>query len=162
MIVVDSNVLAARNLTTVFTRLAERVEAQDPVWIVPPLWRYEFQNILAKALWSRQLALKDAMVVWTRIVDQIGDNEQEPSPERVIELSNNYRITGYDANFMALAMEMGVPCVTEDSELHEKFPAIALSMEAFLDRHRGSGEIREYRTAYRTHTRGKKDKASSR
>ena len=42
MIVVDSNVMAARNLTTVLTRQAEQIEELDPVWVVPPLWRYEF------------------------------------------------------------------------------------------------------------------------
>jgi len=46
MIVVDSNIIAARNLSSVLTSKAEQVEQKDPVWIVPVLWRYEFQNIL--------------------------------------------------------------------------------------------------------------------
>jgi hypothetical protein len=44
MIVVDSNIITARNLTSVLSSEAEQVEQKDPVWIVPVLWRYEFQH----------------------------------------------------------------------------------------------------------------------
>lgn len=128
--------LAARNLSGIFTPLAALVEEMDSLWIVPPLWRYAFQNILAKAIWARLITSDDAMVAWQKAAAQLVDNEHEPSPERVIELAGRYRITGYDANFIALAMEMGVQCVTEDGELHEKFPGIALSMRDFLKRNR--------------------------
>ena len=134
MIVVDTNVLAARNLAGVSTRHAERVEARDPVWIVPPLWRYEFQNILAMAVRVRRIAPEDAILAWRKVSVQMAENEHEPSPESVIELSGRYRITGYDANFIALAMEMGVRCVTEDRELQKKFPAVAVSMENYVDK----------------------------
>ena len=150
MIVVDSNVLAARNLTGAQTPLAEQVELIDRLWIVPPLWRYEFQNILAKGLWARQFTADGALHVWRVVMARMADNEHEPSPERVIGLSNDYRVTGYDANFIALAMEMGVMCVTEDGELHKKFPGIAVSMEDFAKPSRSNGEVREPRTAYRT------------
>jgi predicted nucleic acid-binding protein len=153
VIVVDSNVLAARNLSSIPTRLAAQVEAMDPLWIVPPLWRYEFQNILAKAMWARQVTLADAMVVWKKASIQMADNEHAPSPERVIELTGHHRITAYDANFIALAMEMSVQCVTEDGELHEKFPTIAVNMESFLTQDGSAGQVREARAPYRTRRR---------
>lgn len=149
MIVVDSNVLAARNLTGVQTSLAEGVEERDPLWIVPPLWRYEFQNILAKAIWARQIAPEDALVAWRKVSDQMAENEHEPSSEKVIELSGRYRITGYDANFIALAMEMGVLCVTEDGELHKKFPGLAVSMADFVEPGRRPGAVRDARVPCR-------------
>jgi len=150
MTVVDSNVLAARNLTGVQTALAERVESIDNLWIVPPLWRYEFQNILAKGLWARQFATDGALHVWRVVMARIADNEHDPSPDRVIELSSIYRITAYDANFIALAMEMDVPCVTEDRELQIKFPDIAVSMANFITQGRASGQVREAPGIYRT------------
>ena len=155
MIVVDSNVLAARNLTGVPTRLAEQVEERDPLWIVPPLWRYEFQNILAKAIWVRQITPEDALAAWRKASTQMVENEHEPSPERVIELAGRYRITGYDANFMALAMEMGVMCITEDGELQKKFPAIAVSMKDFIRQGGVEGQVCESREPYRARKRRK-------
>ncbi len=41
-------------------------------------------------------------------------------------------ITAYDGQFIALAMEMGISCITEDQELQKKFQEIALSMNDFL------------------------------
>lgn len=149
MTVVDSNVLAARNLAGVPVRLAEQVEELDPLWIAPPLWRYEFENILAKAVWVRQITLEGALTAWRKAWTQMAENEHEPSPEKVIELSGRYRITAYDANFIALAMEMAVMCVTEDGELQRKFPAIAVSMAEFIRRGSSAGEVREARAPYR-------------
>ena len=60
MIVVDSNIIAARNLTSVLSAKAEQVEQKDPGWIVPVLWRYEFQNILATAIKSGQIRPEQA------------------------------------------------------------------------------------------------------
>lgn len=148
MIVVDSNVLAARNLTGAQTPLAERVESIDPLWIVPPLWRCEFQNILAKGIWARQLTADGALHVWQLVLARMADNEHEPSAQKIIDLSARHRITAYDANFIALAMEMDVLCVTEDGELQEKFPAIAVSMEDFIKQGITDGGVRESRAPY--------------
>lgn len=156
MIVVDSSVLAARNLTSALTPLAIQLEKSDPVWIAPFLWRYEFQNILVKCLWARLFAPEAAARVWQVVLTQMADNEYEPSAERVIELAARHRVTAYDATFIALAMEAGAPCVTEDGELLEKFPDIAVSIQAFLDRNRDAGAVREARASYRARLRGRK------
>jgi len=132
MIVVDSNIIAARNLTSSLTSKAEQVERKDPVWIVPTLWRYEFQNILATAMKVRQITPEDAFEIWQRVVDVLAENESEPSPGKVLDLVARYGITSYDAQFIALAMEMGIPCVTEDRALRERFPGVAVSMDDFL------------------------------
>lgn len=132
MIVVDSNIIAARNLTSGLSPKAEQVEQKDPVWIVPILWRYEFQNILAASIKAKRLAPEYALDVWQRVAGILVENEVEPSPAKVIDLVAQYGITAYDGQFMALAMEMGVPCVTEDGELQRKFPGIAVSVDDFL------------------------------
>lgn len=148
MIVVDSNVLAARNLEHERSPVAEQVELLDAVWLVPPLWRYEFQNILAKGIWTKRLTVDMAIKSWNHVVARMSENEHEPSAQKVIDLSGRYRITGYDANFIALAMEMGVPCVTEDGELQEKFPGIATCMADFVRGGTGGRVVRETRATY--------------
>lgn len=149
MIVVDTNVLAARNMEHEKSSFAAQVERCDPVWVVPPLWRYEFQNVLAKALWAKRLTIEAAIDTWRQLVTVMGKNEHEPSAQKVIDLAGRYRITGYDANFIALAMEMEVPCVTEDGELQEKFPGKAISMDAFVKLNRTGSQVREAPAAYR-------------
>ncbi|MCX5912602.1 MAG: type II toxin-antitoxin system VapC family toxin [Deltaproteobacteria bacterium] len=133
MIVVDSNIIAARNLTSSLTSKAEQVERKDPVWIVPTLWRYEFQNILATGMKVRQITPEDAFEIWQRVAGVLAENESEPSPGKVLDLVARYGITSYDAQFIALAMEMGIPCITEDRALREKFPRVGISMDDFLN-----------------------------
>ncbi len=132
MIVVDSNIIAARSLTSISTRKAEQIEQKDPVWIVPVLWRYEFQNILATAIKTEQISAEEALRVLERVFDTLLENEAEPSPARVIDLVARYGITAHDGQFIALAEEMGIMCVTEDRELQKKFPQTAISAERFL------------------------------
>jgi len=132
MIVVDSNIVAARNLTSSLTSQAKEVEEKDPVWIVPVLWRYEFQNILATAIKARQIKSEQALDIWEKVSKILIENECEPPASRVIDLVAKYGITAYDGQFIAVALEMGIPCLTEDRELQEKFPGIAISMNEFL------------------------------
>ncbi len=134
MIVVDSNIIAARNLTSSLTSEAKRVEEKDPVWVVPVLWRYELQNILATAIKAKQIRPEQALSIWKETSNILFENEYEPSASKVIDLVAQYGITTYDGQFIATAMEMGILCVTEDGELQEKFPGIALSMNEFLKR----------------------------
>jgi len=132
MIVVDSNIVAARNLTSSLTSEAKQVEEKDPIWIVPVLWRYEFQNILASAIKGKQIKPEQALNVWERVSNILIENEYEPSFSKVVDLVAQYEITAYDGQFIGVALEMEIQCVTEDRELQEKFPGIAISMKEFL------------------------------
>jgi predicted nucleic acid-binding protein len=147
MIVVDSNIVTARNLTSTLTSKAEQVEEKDPVWIVPVLWRYEFQNILATAIKVKQIKPEQALDIWEKVSKILVENECEPSASKVIDLVAQYGITAYDGQFIAVAMEMGIPCVTEDRELQEKFPGIAISMDGFL-KPKSTYVVREVRERY--------------
>ncbi len=148
MIVVDSTIITARNLASVLTSKAEQVEKKDPVWIVPVLWRYEFQNVLATAIKAKHITPECALDVWQRVAGILVENESEPSPAKVIDLVAQYGITAFDGQFIALAMEMGILCVTEDGELQSKFPRVAVSMDDFLKTPTIS-VVRERRGAYR-------------
>jgi predicted nucleic acid-binding protein len=148
MIVVDSNIVAARNLTSTLTSKAEQVEEKDPVWIVSFLWRYEFQNILATAIKSKQIKREQALIIWERVLKILTENECEPSASKVFDLVSQYGITAYDGQFIAIALEMGIPCVTEDRELQAKFPEVAISMDEFL-KTKPDYVVRDVRERYR-------------
>ena len=132
MIVVDSNIVTARNLTSSLTSEAKQVEEKNPVWIVPILWRYEFQNILATATKARQIKPEQALDVWEKVSNILRENECEPSASKVFDLVAQYGVSAYDGQFIAAALEMEIPCVTEGQELQGKFPGIAISIDEFL------------------------------
>ena len=115
---------------------------------MPVLWRYEFQNILATAIKAKQITQEHALVVWQKVAAILFENESEPSPAKVIDLVAQYGITAYDGQFIALAIEIGIPCITEDQELQQKFRGIALSMDDFLGPPT-LGMVRERKARYR-------------
>ena len=45
-----------------------------------------------------------------------------------------YTITGYDAQYVALAQSLNAPLITEDRKLRKAVPGIAFSMQEFLAR----------------------------
>ena len=66
----------------------------------------------------------------------------------MIDLVAQHGITAYDGQFIGAAFEMGVPCLTEDRELMEKFPGIAISMDEFL-KPESTYVVREAKVRYR-------------
>jgi predicted nucleic acid-binding protein len=52
----------------------------------------------------------------------------------VIELAAGSGCSAYDAEFVVLAKDLGVPLVTTDRELLEKFPETAVTPGRFLER----------------------------
>jgi predicted nucleic acid-binding protein len=148
VIVADSKLLAARAFRSTQNDLALRVERKDPLWILPLLWRYEFLNILAKTIGAGRISPESARIIWRSTVASVRANECDPSPDAVIDLAGRFRITAYDACFIALALEWGAPCVTEDRELRAKFPGVAISMRDFLELDSKHSAVREGKAAY--------------
>lgn len=69
------------------------------------------------------------------------------------DLVAQYGITAYDGQFIAVALEMGIPCLTEDRELQQKFPGIAISVGQFLERE-STYVVREAKIRYRRKKKG--------
>ena len=57
-----------------------------------------------------------------------------PASDAVLNVVERSRLSAYDAEFVALADGLGVPLVTEDKAIVRAFPALAMTMEAFLER----------------------------
>jgi predicted nucleic acid-binding protein len=130
MIVVDANIIAYRVLVNDRMPVAMRLFDMDREWVSTSLWEAEFSNILAMSLrngsWTVAQAV-DALEEAGKCLAQ----ELEPPAETVFKLVQEHKITAYDAQYVALAMELKVPLVTEDRELLRKFPGMAYSMEGY-------------------------------
>ena len=125
MIVADSNLIASCVLMSEATESALKLRAQDGDWRMPRLWRYELMNILATMIKTKRLERETADRLYRQLVDVLGPGEQDPDPTRVLALVEEHGISGYDAQFVALAQELGVPLYTQDREVLKKFPLLA-------------------------------------
>ena len=62
--------------------------------------------------------------VYNQMLAVLRSQEKDPDPSVVLSLVEEYGISGYDAQFVALAIEFGVSLYTQDRELLKKFPKV--------------------------------------
>ncbi|HSB17472.1 MAG TPA: type II toxin-antitoxin system VapC family toxin [Bryobacteraceae bacterium] len=131
VIVVDTNVVAYALIEGAHTPLALQVRKIDPAWRLPDLWRHEFLNILATYVRQGGTDENTARRLWLKADDLLAPATVAVDLSLALGLAVRYRISAYDAQFIALASTLGVPCVTEDRALQKAFPGSAVSMREF-------------------------------
>lgn len=132
MIVTDTNLVIHLVVRNENSELAAAVCEADPVWVAPVLWRSEFRNALAKYLLFGGMTLDAALVALRSAEEIIGGREYQVSSEKVLELVVQSKCSAYDCEFVALAMDLGVPLVTTDKQILRAFPKIAVAMGKFV------------------------------
>ncbi len=131
MIVADTNVIAYFLIKSSLTPAARAVYQKDPDWIAPVLWRSEFRNVLIQSLRRALLSLDEVLTIMNRAEGLMKDNGYRMDSSRVLRLAASSGCAAYDCEFVALALDLGVPLVTEDRALIEKFKSTAVSMVTF-------------------------------
>jgi len=131
VIVADNSVLVYFWLPSVFAELAEAAKNQDNIWAAPILWRAEFRNVLAGYLRKNLLTENEANTAYLNAQKDLGTNEFTVPTERIIKSVLASDCSAYDCEYVALAMDLGVPLVTTDKQVLRAFPKTAVSLEKF-------------------------------
>ena len=131
MIVADTNLIAYFLIKSGFTPDAHAVYQKDPDWIAPALWRSELRNVLIQSLRHGSLSLDEVLSIMSRAEGLMKDSSYLMDSSRVLRLAAGSGCTAYDCEFVALALDLGVPLVTEDRRLIEKFKPAVVSMKTF-------------------------------
>ncbi|MCX7016050.1 MAG: type II toxin-antitoxin system VapC family toxin [Candidatus Sumerlaeota bacterium] len=134
MIVVDANILAYRFVQGDKTALTRQAQERDPDWVVPPLWQHEFLNVLATLGRERILTPAQCAVVWEGALSAMRPREQPVDLGFALSIALREGITAYDAQYIALARSLGIPCLTEDRKLIRTCPKTAVSLKEFFAR----------------------------
>ena len=132
MIVADTNLAVYSVIAGERSAAAQQVHEQDSEWAAPPLWRSEFRNVLAIYVRQGLLSASDSHRVW-RLADSFVTHPQpEPDPAAILALAHERGLSGYDAEFAALAQSLAVPLVTADRRLLQACPGLAVSLDGFV------------------------------
>ena len=134
MIVVETNLIAYLLIDGGQTELAERVLQKDEAWASPLLWRSELCNALVKCVRSGLFGLNAAFRIMNEAESLMAGNEYAVVPGDVLSLAASSACSAYDAEFVVLARELGIPLVTTDKQLLDSFPETAVSPTRFLAR----------------------------
>ncbi len=131
MLLIDTNVLAYLTIEGDRTPAARRLYERDSDWRSETFILVEYSNILATYIRGRALTLEQGarlLAAAEALMPALAS-----TPHRgALEAAAQFRISAYDARFIALAMRMRVKLITEDVKLRAAVPAWTLSMnEAF-------------------------------
>ncbi|HUF37637.1 MAG TPA: type II toxin-antitoxin system VapC family toxin [Anaerolineales bacterium] len=133
MIVVDTNVVSYLLIEGENTSLAQDIYRRDKIWLLPPIWRHEFLNVISSYIRFGGISEKVGRECWTRGIAMFGGIERETDMLKALGLSVNMGISAYDAQYVVLAREMQTRLITEDRKLLAAFPDLAQSMEGCLN-----------------------------
>lgn len=133
MIVVDTNVIAYLMMEGEKTGMAQETYSRDSTWAMPSLWRHEFLNVLATYVRHGGSEIEAAVEIWQRSSLLFDAGERDVNMLQALRLASQYNISAYDAQYVALAMDLGIPYVTEDRQILRIFSGLALSMREFCE-----------------------------
>jgi predicted nucleic acid-binding protein len=131
VIVTDTNLIAHLYIESESSPSARRVMLRDPDWASPYLWRSEFRNVLLKCLRAGVLERDKAYKILGAAESMMSGREFDVASDGVVDLALTSGCSAYDAEFVVLARELGVPLVTTDRLLLDSFPETAVAPARF-------------------------------
>ena len=131
MIVVDANLLVYFAVESEHSQVARRVWEMDPDWHTARLWRSEFRSALVKYMRVGYKTIESATTEFKAAETIIQGREHEADLVEILNLAANSACSAYDCEYVALALQLGVPLVTADRRILREFPDVAVSPDAF-------------------------------
>lgn len=134
MIVVDANILIYSLIKCEQSPLIQKLRGKDADWRTTALCLHETLNVLATYQRRAVLTLAQCRTLLGHAERFIEVAQCEVAMDAALAVAAEYAITGYDAQYVALAQSLNAPLITEDRKLRQAVPGIAFSMQEFLAR----------------------------
>ncbi|MFB6248026.1 MAG: type II toxin-antitoxin system VapC family toxin [Salinibacter sp.] len=133
MIVVDNDVISYFWIRMDADRasLAREVRARDPGWVAPRIWRSEFRNVLRSYMAGDHMTRAEAVEYARMAEEDLHGSTRPVSTPRVLQLVDETDHSAYDCEYVALAQELGVPLVTGDETVADRFSETAVLLEDY-------------------------------
>lgn len=132
MLVVDTNIIAPLYIAGACTARVHELHRADGLWRTDPLALLEFSNILATYRRAQYLTASQARKCLAEAERFIGPHQMGVPHEVALRIAIHYRITTYDARFVAVASHLKTRLVTEDKKLRAAVPELTQSLAEAL------------------------------
>ncbi|CAN5770624.1 hypothetical protein BH20VER1_BH20VER1_22750 [soil metagenome] len=132
MLIVDTNVVAYLLIEGDYTAAARSLHRRDNDWRSEAFIMVEFVNVLAASIAARRMDLMLAQRFLADATSLLHGKLTSIPHDSVLSLAVQYRVTAYDARFLALAQQLDRRLVTEDAKLRAAAPALTQSLAEAL------------------------------
>ena len=117
MIVIDTNVMTHLLMGGDRSADAARLFERDPEWAAPAILMSELRNVLLGYVRRGILSPAQASAMSDDAATNLGDRIRTVTSGQVIDVALECGLTAYDAEFVVLARNLGVPLVTLDGAI---------------------------------------------
>ena len=132
MLLVDTNVIAPLYVRSVLSDSVAELFARDAVWRTEPLALIELSNVLVSYERSRYITTASARDCLKRAAAFLQPHFFRVSYQAALDTALRYRVTAYDARFVAAAQQLGRRLITEDTRLRAAAPGLTQSLAEAL------------------------------
>ena len=100
--------------------------------VAPPIWMYEVINVLSAAQKRKLMDQATATTFWNKVskLVVVVENSDRNTAHEIMELSEKYHLTAYDAAYLELALREGLALATLDKELKKAANAAGVRLFA--------------------------------
>jgi predicted nucleic acid-binding protein len=133
MIVIDANILIYALIECDNSRLIPKLKAKDANWRTTELCRHETLNVLATYQRRGVLTLEQCRELLSHANQFITQAQCEVDFAASLDIAAKHGISGYDAQYVALATNLSVPLISEDRKLRQAVPETVISIQQFID-----------------------------
>lgn len=132
MLLVDTNIVAYLLIDGDFTEAAQGLHRSDPDWRSEAFLMIEFTNVLAASIAAKRMTLALAADFLAKANALLDGRLAHIPHAAALEIALRFRVSAYDARFLALADQLGSRLVTEDAKLRAAAPALTQSLSEAL------------------------------
>ena len=132
MLLVDTNLIVPLYIQTALSDAARELLAFDGLWRTEPLALIEFSNVLVTYQRSRHITAEAARGCLRQAEIRLRPLFFSVGQEAALDLAMRYKVTAYDARFLALADQLASRLVTEDTRLRAAAPELTQSIAEAL------------------------------
>ena len=132
MLLVDTNVVAYLLIHGHHTAAAQQLSTRDSDWRSEAFLLVEFTNILASSIARKRMTVPLARDFLAKTAALFDGKLGRVTHEAALAAAIRFKVTAYDARFLALAQQVGARLITEDAKLRAAAPALTQSLAEAL------------------------------
>ncbi|MHB8744679.1 MAG: type II toxin-antitoxin system VapC family toxin [Sulfuricaulis sp.] len=133
MIVVDTNILVPLFINGPRTGDAAKLLKLDREWCTEPYALVELINVFATYMRAKLLAVEAAHRHLDEAETLLTPHLHRIPNKTVLDCAMRYKISAYDAHFLAVADAKGQRLITEDAKLRAAAPRLTRSLDEALN-----------------------------
>ena len=116
MLLIDTSVVAYLLIEGDHSVSAQELWRRDPDWRSEALLLVELTNVLAASIATNRMTSALAEDILAKAITLLDGKLVRIARTSVLSVAVRYRVTAYDARFLAVAQQLGTRLVTEDAK----------------------------------------------